>query len=235
MLMKIKYFYTIYGEINENLQKRVPYGNYVYILNISGSDVCKIGHASCVFERIRQIRTIVKSVFPFIENSITYNVYMSSPLINAESKRALESELHGIFKDNNIDGEWFKCDFETAINTLREREFNYINFSRLKYTLNTFDDKIYKKINCFDSFNKLQYLKAFKKLEFIKFIESHYPKLLDSNKIFYLNLNSSITEEDLINILKNFLKYIDSNQSNSQYKKDVAKRIDTFISKYKTG
>lgn len=232
--MRIKYFYTIYGEINENLQKRVPYGNYVYILNISGSDVCKIGHASCVFERIRQIRTIVKSVFPFIENSITYNVYISSPLIDAESKRALESKLHSIFKNSKIDGEWFNCNFETATNTLREKEFNYIHFNRLKYTLNTFDDKIYKKINCFDSFKRFQYLKAFKKLEFMNFIESHYPKLLDSNKIFYLSLNSSITEENLIDILKNFLKHIDSNQSNSKYRKDVSKRIDTFISKYKT-
>lgn len=232
--MKIKYFYTIYGEINEKLQKRIPYGNYVYILNISGSDVCKIGCATHVFERINQIRRIVKSVFPFIENSITYNVYISSPLKNSESKFSLESELHSIFKDSNLDGEWFKCDFETAINTLKEKEFNYIDFSYLRYILNIFDDRIYKKLNCFDSFNRLRYFKAFEKLEFIKFIESHYPKLLDCNKMFCLNLNSYIDEDYLINILKDFLKYIESSQSSSRHKKDANKRITTFISEYKT-
>lgn len=232
--MKIKYFYTIYGEINEKLQKRIPYGNYVYILNISGSSVCKIGCATHVFERINQIRKIVKSVFPFIENSITYNVYISSPLKNSESKFSLESELHSIFKDSNLNGEWFKCDFETAINTLKEKEFNYIDFGYLRYTLNVFDDRIYKKLSCFDSFNRLRYFKSFEKLEFIKFIESRYPKLLDCNKMFCLNLNSSIDEDYLINILKDFLEYIESSQSNSRHKKDINKRITNFISEYKT-
>lgn len=228
--MKVKYFYTIYGEIDERLQKRIRYGNYVYILNIAGSDVCKIGHASYVFDRINQIRKIVKSVFPFIENSITYNVYISSPLKNAESKRSLESKLHNIFRENNLDGEWFKCDFQTAINVLKEKEFNYIDCYKLKYILSLFDDKIYNRKIFLDNFNKLKYLKSFEELEFKKFAESFLPECFDQGKFFYVNLSDNATEEDLINILKKFLEYIECNSSKSKYKKEVTKRINTFIS-----
>lgn len=230
--MKIKYFYSIYGELEEKLYSRVPYGEYVYILNISGSDVCKIGHTRYIFNRINQIRNIVKSVFPFIENSITYNVYISSPLKDAYSKRALESELHTIFREHNLDGEWFKYDFNTVINTLREREFYYIDVSQLKYILSIFDDKIYKKNRCFDSFNRLQYLKSFQTLEFKKFLKHNYPESLDQNMHFRLNINSSTTEEDLINILKNFLEYIKCTPNKSNYKKDVTERINKFISEF---
>jgi hypothetical protein len=230
MLMKIKYFYTVYGEIDEKLQKRIPYGNYVYILNISGSDVCKIGYATYVFGRMNQIRRIVKSIFPFIENSITYNVYISSPLKDVESKRALESELHSIFKENNLDGEWFKCSFNEAISNLKERELKYIDSNNLKYILSLFDDKVYIRKEIFEKFNRLQYLKAFKELEFKKFAEHHSPELFDQNRFFRLNLNGPTTKENLINILKSFLEYIECNPGKSNYKKEVTKRINTFIS-----
>ena len=230
--MKIKYFYSIYGELEEKLYSRISYGEYVYILNISGSDVCKIGHTRYIFTRIKQIRNIVKSVFPFIENSITYNVYISSPLKDADSKRALESELHTIFRENNLDGEWFKCDFNTVINTLREREFDYIDVSKLKYSLSIFDDKVYKRNRCFNSFNHLQYLKSFQALEFKNFLKHHYPGLLDQNKHLSLNINSSATEEYLINILKNFSEYIKCIHNKSNYKKDVTERINKFISEF---
>lgn len=227
--MKIKYFYTIYGEVEEKLQKRIPFGHYVYILNISGSDVCKIGYATYIFQRMNQIRRIIKSIFPFIENSITYNVYIFSPLKSAESKRKLESELHKVFKENSIDGEWFKCNFEIAINTLKEKKFNYINHTKLKNTLNLFDDDSYNTEMFLQKFNDMTHLKAFKELNFSEFIEVNYSELLNNNKYSYTHLKDSATKDDIINILTSFAKHIEVNSNKSKYKKDVLKRIENLI------
>ena len=65
------------------------------------------------------------------------------------------------------------------------------------------------------------------------FIESNYPEIIDPNKFIRIDLNPSITERDLINILENFQKYIESVPGKSTYKKDVNKRINNFISKFK--
>ncbi|WP_226888276.1 GIY-YIG nuclease family protein [Paraclostridium bifermentans] len=80
------------------------------MLNISGSDICKIGCANYVFERINQIRRIVKSAFSFYQEYYSYNIYISSTLKNT-MKFSLESELHSIFKYNNLDEKLFKFDF----------------------------------------------------------------------------------------------------------------------------
>ncbi|MCC0782919.1 hypothetical protein IR152_07430 [Clostridioides sp. ES-S-0108-01] len=87
--MNIKYIFDGYGEVTQKddvklnlLTKDGITDNigYLYILNIEGFNVCKIGTSLNVFKRISGIRQVVRCVFPHIENSIHYNVFISKPV-----------------------------------------------------------------------------------------------------------------------------------------------------------
>lgn len=224
MYLKINYYLGTYGKLDEKLYKRVSRSNYVYIININDSNVCKIGSSANVFDRMAQIRPIIKSVFPFIENSITYNVYISQPLLSPENKRMLEFKMHDIFKENLIDGEWFKCDFSTAVQRLQLEEIVHVDTKMYKNTLNKFIESNYEEELFIKDFDKFKYYIPIKEVHFAGYMNK-YPK-------DYLKSKS-----DILKVISDFKIYLSSKSSKEigcspNYKTQALNKINKFLAKY---
>lgn len=248
--MKIKYYYDGVGEIDEkyqeklniiglNQEKNINYTGYIYILNIEGTDVCKIGTSAYVFERIQAIRQIVKSVFPYIENAITYNVYISKPV---HQRYKLEKELHNIFSMDNLDGEWFKHELNEVIKVLQKVQQSYIYERGLKHVQYMFDEKYYNLYLLEKEFNRVKYLKCVSRLLFEKYLRQEKSELFSPNG-FYLSNNC--TPEELCIALEDYLSFIDNANLKelvsidrtkiNSYKVNARKQIMSLISKIKEG
>ncbi|MTK05667.1 MAG: GIY-YIG nuclease family protein [Hungatella sp.] len=248
--MKIKYYYDGFGEINEeyerklniiglNQEKDIKHTGYIYVLNIDGTDVCKIGTSVNVFERIQAIRQIIKSVFPYIENAITYNVYISKPV---HQRFKLEKDLHNIFSLNNLDGEWFKCDFNEVITVLKKVQQAYIYERGLEYVHYMFEEKYYNLYLLEKEFSRIKYLKCVSSLLFEKYLRQEKSKLFSPNG-FYLSDNC--TPYELCQALEDYLSFIDKANLKeltsldrtkiNSYKVNARKQIMSLISKIKEG
>ncbi|ENZ9534564.1 TPA: GIY-YIG nuclease family protein [Clostridioides difficile] len=246
--MKIKYIFDDYGEVTEknklqmNLVGKCSYKDtigYIYILNIEGSNVCKIGTAFHIFERIGSIRQIVKCVFPYVENAITYNVFISKPVFN---KFKLEKTIHNIFSEKKLDGEWFNSSFEETIKILKQEEVNYIHTEAYNNILSLFDPNIYYKYIWHKDWIRLVYLKSIINLGFHKFIDRNYSNLFNNSST---DLRPETSLDDILELLKNYQKYINDNKkalrieldidSNKFYNyiNSVNKKLSEFIEKYK--
>lgn len=246
---KITYLYDGIGPIDESYEDKIRLTGlnlgkdedvgYIYILNINGSDVCKIGTTTRIFERISAIRQIVKSVFPFIENSITYNVYISKPITQ---RFKLEKELHKIFYSYNIDGEWFKCSYDKAIETLQEHQKGHVSDVGMNHVFSMIDDKKYKHYLLDKEFDRIKYLKCISCLDFEAYLTEKYPFLFCPNNF---SLSDNSTPHNVCAALEDYNIHIQSITLNDTdlsdtkklyaYKLNAKKQLLNLIQKIKGG
>lgn len=248
--MKVCYFYDSIGEIDESYEDKINLVGfdtnknkmnigYIYILNIKDADVCKIGTSQWIFNRIASLRQIIKSIFPYIENSITYNVYISKPV---KHRFELENNLHKHFQKDNIDGEWFKCSFHDAIKVLQNTQKDFVFEKGLEHVRYMISNNGYKKYLLDKEFNRIKHLKCLLNLNFKKFLLAENPKLFTEN---YLELSENCTPNDLLLLLEKYLLYLKSGISIEQttlnnrkfysYRINAQKQVTEFIKDIKEG